>query len=130
MSAHTLIETARDAPFLARLPAEPVALGLLGDRGRGPDGARRKRKRRGASLPLTLALPAAVTARCFDRGSASVADPSLRPLLKTSGFASWALSDFGFELGGLFTVIQAKRLFGVQIGAGSVLGAVVGAGIG
>jgi AAA family ATP:ADP antiporter len=130
MAAHTMLETARDALFLARLPASRLpwvyiavaALGLLlaraGQRGSGARGR--------FAVSGTLLGAAAITAG-FWAASTLRAEAFLYALYLWSGvFAAWVILQLWLVLGATFTVSQAKRLFGF-IGAGSVLGAVAGA---
>lgn len=127
---HTLLETARDALFLAKLPASrlpwmylaivvaALALGQVG--GRGPRSSGR------AAVSAALAFAALVTAG-FWTLLASPSQPVLYALYIWTGlFASWVTVQFWTLLGRVHTVTQAKRLYGI-IGAGAVLGAVVGA---
>src|SRR5262249_12587018 len=130
-AGHTLLETARDALFLARLPAARLpwvylaiaALGLVLSRGR-------RRTGRAARYGITAALVLA-SAITFAFWVATIA---VRPTLLlyalylwTGVFASWVIVEFWLMLGATYTVVQAKRLYGF-VGAGSVLGAVAGAG--
>lgn len=126
---HTLLETARDALFLSKLPASRLpwmylaivvaALGL-GQLGHG----RRANSR--AAVVSALGFAALVTSAFW-----VVLDAPSRNLLYalyiwTGLFASWVTVQFWTLLGRIHTVTQAKRLYGF-IGAGAVLGAVVGA---
>lgn len=125
-TGHTLLETARDALFLSKLPAAQLpwmylvivvlALGLSQIRRADSKGA----------IVSVLAVAAGVTAGFW--GLASVPRPwVLYALYVWSGlFASWVMVQFWTLLGRAHTMTQAKRLYGV-IGAGAVLGAVVGA---
>lgn len=130
-ASHTLLETARDAMFLAKLPAARLpwmylaiaAVGLvlsrLGKRGSA---------KRGPGVPVTLVGAAAVTLG-FWAASGSRSPALLYALYVWTGmFASWVTVQFWLLLGNLFTMMQAKRVFGL-IGAGSVLGAVLGAAV-
>jgi AAA family ATP:ADP antiporter len=130
-AAHTMMETSRDALFLARLPVSRLplmyiaiaAVGLVLSRvGSG----RKKESRR--RVPVALGLSAAVTAGFWLlRGTQS--QIFLYTLYLWTGlFASWVVGQFWLVLGVTYDVSQAKRLFGF-IGAGSVLGAVAGAGL-
>lgn len=133
-AGHTLLETARDALFLAKLPASRLPWVYLGIAGVGLLAARLNRARaarassaQGAgSVAWALFLSAGVTA-AFWAGRASQASAYLYALYLWVGiFGSWVVVQFWMLLGDRFTVVQAKRLYGF-IGAGSVLGAVVGA---
>lgn len=125
-AGHTLAETARDALFLARIaPARLpwVYLGLalvgavIGLRPRAPQSPRR--------LGVTLLASAAVTA-AFALILARPSSALIYALYLWTGiFASMITVELWMLLGRLHTATQAKRLYGL-IGAGSVLGAVVG----
>ncbi len=126
LAGHTLVETARDAMFLARLPATNLpltyvaiaAISLLTSQFAG------RRSRR--ALGLWLLAAGAITAALWwiARGRAEWV---LYAVYIWSGvFISIALVQFWILLGKVFSLEQAKRLYGL-IGAGSVLGAMVGA---
>jgi len=127
-TGHTLLETARDALFLSKLPASKLpwmylvivvlALAL-------------SRIRRADSKPAIMAV--LVTAAGVTGGfwglSSDVGTPPwvLYALYAFSGlFASWVMVQFWTLLGRAHTMTQAKRLYGF-IGAGAVLGGVFGA---
>lgn len=127
-TGHTLLETARDALFLAKLPAAElpwmyliivvVALGL----GR----ISRKADSR-AGITSALAFAAVVTAGFWWLTHSTSSRWELYGLYVWSGlFASWVTVQFWTLLGRIHTMTQAKRLYGF-IGAGAVLGAVLGA---
>lgn len=127
-AGHTLSETARDALFLTRLPPTKlpwVYLGLavlgalIGLRPRAPASPRR--------LGIGLAGAAIVTAGfgLALRGPSTVLVYAL--YFWTGVFASVVTVELWVLLGRLHTATQAKRLYGL-IGAGSVVGAVVGSG--
>lgn len=130
-AAHTMMETSRDALFLAKLPVSRLPLmyiaiavvGLLLSRVGSS-----KKKESPRRVPIALALSAAITVGFWLlRGTQSQA--FLYTLYLWTGlFASWVVGQFWLVLGVTYDVSQAKRLFGF-IGAGSVLGAVVGAGL-
>lgn len=127
-TGHTLLETARDALFLSKVPASQlpwmyliiVAAALALQK-------LRKMDNRG---PIALALVAAaiITGGFW----VLAADITSRPwvlyaLYVWSGlFASWVMVQFWTLLGRVYTARQAKVLYSF-IGAGAVLGAVVGA---
>src|SRR5688500_12485645 len=127
LAAHTLLETARDALFLARLPPSQLpwvymamaalAIGISQFQGV---------TRRGAwSLPLLLLFFAGTTLGFWLFGSFD--DPwTLRALYVWTGLVgTLAGLQFWLVVGELYTVTQAKRLYKL-VGAGSVLGAVAG----
>jgi len=131
MAGHALLETARDALFLAELPASRLpwmylaiaaSVLLLGNLRFGPS------DRTGSTLALTLWLLLGATgtlalwALLGDGGARA-----LYALYVWSGvLVSLSVARYWSLLGDLFTVTQAKRLFG-PIGAGGILGAVLGA---
>ncbi|MFT4706033.1 MAG: AAA family ATP:ADP antiporter [Bradymonadia bacterium] len=129
MAAHALLETARDALFLASIPASRLPLVYIGvaaaawvvsavqDRGRGGPKA----------LVAWLVLSALVTI-------------GFQPLLERGAWVFYALyiwsavvvtvalARFFLLLGARYTTSQAKRIYAV-VGAGSVTGAIAGSGI-
>lgn len=129
LAGHTLLETARDALFLAKLPASrlpwmylviaAVSMGIFGlEQRRGVATGR-------TGLAVWLTVSAGVTAVFWflaGRGDAWV----LYSLYAWAGvFATLLVVRFWTLLGDVFTVGQAKRLF-ATIGAGSVSGAIAG----
>lgn len=129
-TGHTLLETARDALFLAKIPTSHLpwmylvivgfALGLSQLR------AARADSKMGVAVSLVVAagITAAFWALVPTRQPSTTALYAL--YVWTGLFASWAMVQFWTLLGRAHTMTQAKRLYGF-IGAGSVLGAVVGA---
>lgn len=128
-TGHTLLETARDAMFLAKMPASrlpwmyllivgfALGLGQVGRKGAAPARGR---------IAAALALAAVVTGG-FWLLAGSPAPWLLYALYVWSGlFASWITVQVWTLLGRIHTMTQAKRLYGF-IGAGAVLGAVLGA---
>ncbi|MFT6399009.1 MAG: HEAT repeat protein [Bradymonadia bacterium] len=129
MAAHALLETARDALFLASIPASRLPFVYIGvaaaalvvsavqDRGKG--GAK--------SLCGWLLISAVVTV-------------GFHPLLGRGGWVFYALyvwsavvvtvslARFFLLIGSRYTATQAKRIYAV-VGAGSVVGAIVGSGV-
>jgi ATP:ADP antiporter, AAA family len=132
IASHALLETARDALFLARIPAArlpwvflaiaALSIGTLKlhglvTRGRSP---------RRALTSATL-FAAAVTLGFFwlERRLGAF---GLYALYVWSGLlATFLLVQFWDLVGTRFTITQAKRLYGF-IGAGGVIGAIVGSG--
>lgn len=146
-AAHTLIETARDALFLTKVPIEYLpalylaiaAVGLVTTRIGGALEARRARRAlvAGPGAPAAAApridgvaaslIVAAAITGLFWFGVAAPGKGVLYALYIYSGiFASWVAGRLWIRLGTIFTVSQAKRLYGV-VGTGAVLGAVLGA---
>lgn len=132
LAAHTLLETARDALFLARLPASQlpwvylamaaVAVGLSQVQGRLPG------LRAGRTLSALLAGCAAVTFG-FWLLAAWQQTWVLRALYVWTGIVgTLAALEFWLILGESYTVTQAKRLYRL-IALGSLLGAVSGAAL-
>jgi len=129
-TGHTLLETARDVLFLAKVPITHlpwmylviVVLTLALSQVRGA----RADSKRGVAGSLIVA--AVVTAGFW--ALVPTKNPSIHALYAlyvwTGLFASWAMVQFWTLLGRIHTLTQAKRVYGF-IGAGAVLGAVVGA---
>ena len=131
LAAHTLLETARDALFLARLPASrlPWVYLIIAGVAVGLSQVPWSRRRSGAfGLPLLLLAFATVTfVFWLTRSWRSPA--ALYALYVWTGLVgSLAVLQFWLVLGDLYTVTQAKRIYGL-IGAGGLLGAVAGAGL-
>lgn len=130
ITAHSMLETARDALFLAKLPVKELtgvyvivaALALL----IGPaSGALSRRLGAHRALTVSLFVAAALTGGLFFmRGHAS----AVIALYVVSGLLGAILvPQFWAVVDGMFTMAQARRLFGVVATAG-VLGGVVGSG--
>jgi AAA family ATP:ADP antiporter len=129
IGSHALLETARDALFLSKIPATQLpwvylgiaAVSLLVARlGRGGGGR--------TALSLTIFAAGGVTGGLWLTLSL-LGDAGLYVLYIWSGvLTTLILVRFWTYIGGLFHVTQAKRLYGV-IGAGSVLGAITGSAI-
>lgn len=140
-AAHTLVETARDALFLARVPVEhlpalylAIAVAGLGTTRLGAILEKRRAAKGGATEakggidPVAASLAgAAVITLAFWFAAATPTRVVLYALYVYSGmFAAWVAGRLWIRLGEVFTVAQAKRLYGL-IGTGGVLGAVLGA---
>lgn len=134
LAGHTLLETARDALFLSRLPATqlpwmylalavvafPAARARL-PRALGLDGPH------GFAVQLVACAAVTLTFWLFRKASGPGA---LYVLYVWTGlFGTLAAVRFWGVLSDMYTVTQAKRLYRL-IGAGSVLGAVLGALLG
>jgi uncharacterized protein YjbI with pentapeptide repeats len=132
-AAHAMLETARDALFLAKLPTTHLTAMYLAIAGIGLLLSRLGGSRTGAKRVLgvasSLGLASLVNA-AFWLALRHGSPPWLLYGLYiwTGTFASWLVLRFWLLLGAALTVTQARRLFGV-IGTGSVLGAVLGAGM-
>jgi ATP:ADP antiporter, AAA family len=131
LAGHTLLETARDALFLARLPASQLPWVYLAMAGAavllspGPrSGARLFAGPRGLSALLMIC--AILTAGFWAVGTWS--HPwALRGLYVFTGLVGTLTAlQFWLVIGETYTITQAKRLYKV-IGIGSLLGAVAGA---
>ncbi|MGE0452410.1 MAG: Npt1/Npt2 family nucleotide transporter [Vicinamibacteria bacterium] len=134
LAGHTLLETARDALFLARLPASQLpwvylaiaALAVLVSQ--GPWRARRGMLRR-HGVAVLLILCAAVTLGFYAFSSLARSAWTLRALYVWSGLVGTLTGlQFWLVLGELYTVTQAKRLFKF-VSLGSLLGAVAGSAL-
>ena len=133
LSAHTLLETARDALFLARLapsqlPWVYLAMAVLAVAiSHGPWGGSGVRAGRFA-FSLLLAGCAVVTFGFWLLG-AGRSGLLLRALYVWTGLVGTLTAlQFWLVLGERYTITQAKRLYKI-IALGSVLGAAAGAGL-
>jgi AAA family ATP:ADP antiporter len=132
LAAHTLLETARDALFLARLPAARLPwvylmIAVLAFGVSQVPGGRKRGGRYGVSL--LLGASASVTFLFWVVGSWQKPWELYALYVWTGIVGSLAVLQFYTVLGDLYTVTQAKRIFGL-VGTGSLLGAVVGASVG
>ncbi len=133
MAGHALLETARDALFLARLPASQlpwvylaIAVVALALTERQPRILRRFAHRHELSAWLIVS---AVITFGFWLLVGWAGDWVFYALYTWSGvLATLVVVRFWTVLGSLFTLTQAKRVFAV-IGSGSVMGAIVGSAI-
>jgi AAA family ATP:ADP antiporter len=127
LAAHTILETARDALFLARLPPSQlpwmylamagVAVALSNWSASKLSGPR--------ALARLLAICSAGTFLFWTAGS-SLGSWALKALYVWTGLVSTlAAVQFWLVVSTLFTITQAKRVYAV-IGLGSLLGAVAG----
>jgi AAA family ATP:ADP antiporter len=131
VAAHTMLETARDALFLSKLPADRLALvygavalvTLL-----VADLSSRFAKRFGKRNALIFTLVAAAYGTALS-GLEPATPAVLFALYVWSALVGTLLGgQFWMFAGQIFTVSQGKRLFG-PIAAGGVAGAVTGAGV-
>jgi ATP:ADP antiporter, AAA family len=129
LAAHTILETARDALFLARLPAHELAWMYLAMAALAVLFTRTKAGRLagGRSLPALLGVSAGGTLLFW---AAPFSGPwGLRALYVWTGLAATLISvAFWLLLGEIHTIAQARRLY-VAIGLGSQLGAMAGAAV-
>lgn len=132
LAGHTLLETARDALFLARLPPSElpavylvmaaVAIALF----QGPWRLAGVGGRRGLSVVL---VGSGVATFVFWAVHSSSSPWALRALYVWTGIlGTMAALQFWIVMGELYTVTQAKRIYSL-VGMGSVLGAIAGAAI-
>jgi AAA family ATP:ADP antiporter len=133
LASHTLLETARDALFLARLPASQlpwvylviaaVAVGLSQSRWGG-------QRRSSTTYGLSLLLAGCATMTLIFWLLGSWRNPfALYMLYVWTGLVgSLTVLEFWMVLSDTYTVTQAKRLYSV-VGTGSLLGAAAGAGL-
>jgi ATP:ADP antiporter, AAA family len=130
-TGHTLMETARDALFLTKLPAAQLpwmyliiaAFALLLAQ-LSKAGAKADSK---GAIGVALVLAAGVTAGFWALVHGKPSPWILYALYIWSGlFASWVTVQFWTLLGRIHTMTQAKRLYGF-IGGGAVAGGVLGA---
>jgi AAA family ATP:ADP antiporter len=132
LAAHTLLETARDALFLARLPAARLPwvylmIALLAVAISQVPGTRKRARR--YDLSAFLGASALVTLLFWVLGTWQSPWELYALYVWTGLLGSLAVLQFYVVMGDLYTVTQAKRIYGL-VGTGSLLGAVVGAGAG
>ena len=131
LAAHTLLETARDALFLARLPASRLAVVYLLIAlvavavAQAPWG--RQRATGSFALSRLLGLGAVVTFLFWLLGRWQSALELYALYVWTGLLGSLAVLQFWLILGDLYTLTQAKRLYSL-VWTGSLLGAAAGAG--
>ena len=129
LAAHTILETGRDALFLARLPAHELAWIYLAMAALAVLFTRTKASRLagGRSLAVLLAVSAGGTLIFW---AAPLSGPwGLRALYVWTGLAAALISvAFWLLLGEIYTITQARRLY-AAIGLGSQLGAMAGAAV-
>ena len=128
LAAHTILETARDALFLSRLPPSQLPWVYLAMAGTALAVWRAFPSRWSTgpnALPVLLLLCAVGTAIFW--ACRSLTSPwALRALYVWTGLVSTlAAVQFWVLVGEMFTITQAKRVYSI-IGLGSLLGAVAG----
>ena len=134
MGGHAILETARDALFLATLPAKllPWAYFLIALLALAVSELNRRlvaRFSRRRVLSLTLLVGAAVNVGFWFLSSLAGSTWSLVTFYVWTGlFATVAVVQFWLLLGDVLDLSQAKRVFAL-IGAGGLLGAVLGSGL-
>ena len=130
LAGHTLLETARDALFLARLPASHLAFVYLAIAAAAVAVAQvpwgRRRASGGYGLSLLLGAGAIVTFLFWLvlRGESPLEIYAL--YVWTGLLGSLAVLQFSMVLGDLYTLGEAKRLYSL-VWTGSLLGATAGA---
>ncbi|MBX3232351.1 MAG: hypothetical protein KF837_33805 [Labilithrix sp.] len=127
-SGHTLLETARDALFLTKLPPAQLPWMYLLIAVLALGAARLHLPSNKGAIGATILAGASATAALWAYGRVTQWPPSLLYVLYVwSGlFVAWVTVQLWTLLGRVHTMTQAKRLYGF-IGAGAVLGGVVGA---
>jgi ATP:ADP antiporter, AAA family len=133
VASHAMLETARDALFLAKVPATHLPWVFIAIAGMSLTLANvqhRFSSRLGGRTALAVWIGVA--------GSVTLGFWLLLPILGSAGVYTlyvWSgvlttlvLVHFWTLLGTIFSITQAKRLYGV-IGAGSVIGALAGSGM-
>ncbi|MEO8798243.1 MAG: HEAT repeat domain-containing protein [Polyangiaceae bacterium] len=129
LCGHTLLETARDALFvtripLTRLPIVYIAIAVVGViTSRLAGVGSRRTYAISAALLFAAIVDMAFWFMLDDRSGFVV----YAFYVWTGVFASWIITTFWIVLAPALTITQAKRLYG-PIGAGSLLGAVAGSG--
>ena len=129
LAAHTLMETARDALFLAHLPAHELpwmylAMALLAVL---VTQTRARVLVRGRALPAIFAAGAVGTLLFWALGGHG--PWALRALFVWTGLlATFMFMAFWLLLGEMYTIAQARRLY-APIGLGNQLGMIAGAGV-
>jgi AAA family ATP:ADP antiporter len=132
IGSHALLETARDALFLAKVPASRLpwvylataAFSLLAMKLQAGLGGRLEKR---LALALWTLVASAVTVAFYALG-VGTAPFGVYALYVWSGvLATLVLVHFWVLVGSVFSVTQAKRLYGF-IGVGGAIGAIAGSG--
>lgn len=129
--SHSMLETARDALFLASVPASrlpwvyiAIAALTFAVISLNENALARSPKRR--TLGVTLVIAAFVTGGFWFWARAETGVAALYAFYVWTGLvATLVISQFWILLGGRFSVAQAKRTFAI-IGAGGLIGATAG----
>lgn len=129
LAAHTILETARDALFLARLPPSQLPWMYLAMAALAVALSQWSSQRLSGSRALGVLL-AFCAAGTFSFWAIDAHGPrAVRGLYVWTGLVSTlAAVQFWLVVGEIYTITQAKRVFAV-IGLGSLLGAVAGGGL-
>lgn len=133
MTAHALLETARDALFLSRLPARDLPWAVIAIAVLSLGVAAASRKLRGvvprrATLTVSLLVGGAVTAAFHVLAASQSAAALLALYVWTGLLASVVVVEFWLLLAQVLDFGQAKRVFAIA-SAGGLAGAVLGAGM-
>ena len=133
VASHAVLETARDALFLADLPASRLPWAYLGIAGLAFVAARIVERVLGGrsarrALAAMLLLGAVGTAVMWDLIATAVPASLMALYIWTGVLASVVLSQFWIQLGAQMDVGQAKRAYAV-IAAGGMLGATLGSAL-
>jgi len=132
IASHALLETARDALFLAKIPSSRLplmflAIAVLSVGLVKVNGLATSRLSSRRALSMVTLVAALITFGFFSLGH-HLGSWGLYALYVWSGLlATLVLAHFWDLVAERFTITQAKRLYGF-IGAGSVLGAIAGSG--
>lgn len=132
VGSHTVLETARDALFLSKIPGARLPFVYLAI------AAVSLATTKAQNVFRSLGSRASLVAWAALAGAGTLSMWALLPRMGEAGLyvlyiwsgvlATLVLTQFWSHVGDLFTVTQAKRLYGV-IGVGSMAGAVVGGGL-
>lgn len=132
IASHSLLETARDALFLAKIPSANLPWVFLAIAGLSLGSVKLNALATRGMTPQRALCSVTITASFITWGFYLFARElgmwGLYALYVWSGLlATLVLAHFWDLVGARFTITQAKRLYGF-IGAGSVLGAIAGSG--
>jgi AAA family ATP:ADP antiporter len=132
IASHSLLETARDALFLAKIPAANLPWVFLAIAGLSVASVKLNARATRGMAPQRALCSVTVVASVVTLGffvlAHELGSRGLYALYVWSGLlATLVLAHFWDLVGARFTITQAKRLYGF-IGAGSVLGAIAGSG--
>jgi AAA family ATP:ADP antiporter len=131
LTAHTLTETARDALFLAHLPAARLPWVYLGIAASSAlmvrvTGNRPRGGKKPVTLPVALLFAAGIDVGFFALTSFRTNVVFYALYLWSGIFGSWAVLTFWYLLARVIDVGRAKRIYPV-VGAGAIAGAIFGA---
>jgi AAA family ATP:ADP antiporter len=132
IGSHAILETARDALFLAKVPASRLpwvylttaALSLVAVKLQASVGGGLEKR---LALALWTFVASVVTVAFYALGVASASFGVYALYVWSGVLATLVLVHFWVLVGSVFSVTQAKRLYGF-IGVGGALGAIAGSG--